>query len=65
MNEPIVFVGPNKRIAPLEIEAFKRGFKPIQVCAFDFEYHYSARKIIEMLNTQDKPVLFQVHLPVL
>ncbi len=63
MNEPIVFVGPNKRVTPLEVEAHKSGFKPIQVCAFDFQYHYSARKILEMLNTQDKPVLFRFIYP--
>ena len=63
MNEPIVFVGPNKRITSLEIEALKAGFQPIEVCAFDFEYHYSAGKIIEMLNGQDKPVLFRFIYP--
>jgi glutathione synthase/RimK-type ligase-like ATP-grasp enzyme len=63
MNETVVFVGPNKRITSLEIEAYKAGFKPIEVCAFDFQYHYSAGKLIEMLNAQDKPALFRFIYP--
>jgi len=63
MNRLIVFVGPNKRVTPLEVEALNAGFRPIQVCAFDFEYAYSARKILELLNNQDKPVLFRFIYP--
>ena len=45
MNELIVFVGPNERITPLEVEADKEGFRYLEVCAFDFEHIHASKKL--------------------
>ena len=50
MNELIIFVGPNERITPLEIEADKEGFKYLEVCAFDFEDELASKKLKSFLK---------------
>ncbi|MCK4944474.1 MAG: hypothetical protein KAS65_12900 [Candidatus Aminicenantes bacterium] len=63
MNELIVFVGPNERITPLEVEASKEGFKYIEVCAFDYEHEYASKKLKQFLKMQDREVLFRFIFP--
>lgn len=63
MNETIVFVGANKRVTPLETESIREGFRPLQVCAFDYEDAYISRKLIDFLNSQEQEVLFRFIYP--
>ncbi len=54
MNEPIVFVGPNKRVTPLQVESIRSGFTPLQACVFDYEDGYASAKLREFLDGQDQ-----------
>jgi len=63
MNELIIFVGPNERITPLEIEADKEGFKYLEVCAFDFEDELASKKLKSFLKMQNKKILFRFIFP--
>ena len=63
MNELIVFVGPNERITPLEIEADKAGFRYLEVCAFDFEHIHASKKLRNFLMKQKGKVLFRFMFP--
>ena len=54
MNASLIFVGPNRRVTPLEVESSRAGFKPIQVSAFDFDDPYTAGKIKLFLEDTDQ-----------
>jgi glutathione synthase/RimK-type ligase-like ATP-grasp enzyme len=63
MNEPIIFVGPNRRITPLQVEALQAGFQPIQISALDIDYPYSVKKLKQLLSDLNGPALFRFIYP--